>query len=123
MSDFTCDNIIMCGDLNFVFNLACDKIGENPRTNFRARNECLTLMTTYNLVDIWRDRNPMSKSYTWSSNITPGIHCRLDFFLISRHLSQAVTSMSQSPGIQSDHVMIFLSLKFSNEKRGQVIGN
>lgn len=118
MSDFTCDNIIMCGDFNFVFNLACDKIGGNPRTNFRARSECLTLMTTYNLVDIWRDRNPMSKSFTWSSNITPGIHCRLDFFLISYHMSQAVTSMSQSPGIQSDHVMIFLSLKFSNEKRG-----
>lgn len=118
MHDFTCDNIIMCGDFNFVFNLDCDKKGGQLRTKFKARDECLSLMTTFNLTDIWRDRNPMSKIYTWSSNITPGIHCRLDFFLISKHMSSYVSNSSQSSGIQSDHAMIFLTCKVSTEKRG-----
>ena len=115
---FTCDNIIICGDFNFVFSLEWDKTGGQPRTNFKARDECLNIMTTYSLVDIWRDRNPMSKSYTWSSNITPGIHCRLDFFLISHHLAHVVSNSSHSPGIQSDHWLVFLSFKLSTVTRG-----
>lgn len=106
MGDFTCNNIIMCGDFNFVFNLDLDKKGGQARTNFRARNECLTMMTNYNLVDIWRERNPLSRSFTWSSNITHNIYCRLDFFLISHHLCHSVSNTSQSPGLQSDHAMI-----------------
>ncbi|KAJ8033626.1 hypothetical protein HOLleu_23935 [Holothuria leucospilota] len=76
------------------------------------------MMTNYNLVDIWRERNPLSRSFTWSSNITHNIYCRLDFFLISHHLCHSVSNTSQSPGLQSDHAMIFLSYKLSNEKRG-----
>ena len=100
MQHFTCRNIIMCGDFNFVFDLNLDKMGGQQRTNFRARSDCLSLMATYNLVDIWRERHPLTKSYTWSSNILLGLHCRLDFFLISHHLSHVVNSLSQSPAIQ-----------------------
>ncbi|KAJ8019199.1 hypothetical protein HOLleu_42371 [Holothuria leucospilota] len=66
------------GDLNFVFNLDLDKKGGNRRTNFKAREKCLDLMGAYDLVDVWRDKNRCVKNFTWSSNIIPGIHCRLD---------------------------------------------
>ncbi|KAJ8026448.1 hypothetical protein HOLleu_31267 [Holothuria leucospilota] len=117
MQHFTCNNI-MCGDFNFVFDLNLDTIGGQQRTNFRARSDCLRLMATYNLVDIWRERHPMTKSFTWSSNILLGLHCRLDFFLISHHLSHVVNNLSQSLAIQSDHSMIFISCEMSSEKRG-----
>lgn len=80
MDNFLCESIIMAGDFNLVFSLGLDKTGGQAKTNFKARDECLSLMSVYSLIDIWRDLNPFGKCYTWSSNITPGIHCRLDFF-------------------------------------------
>ncbi|KAJ8035455.1 hypothetical protein HOLleu_22688 [Holothuria leucospilota] len=72
-------SIVLAGDFNFVFNLEHDKKGGNCNTNFKTRTECLALMTSHHLLAIWRERNPCLKYFTWSSNITPGIHCRLDF--------------------------------------------
>ncbi|KAJ8042534.1 hypothetical protein HOLleu_13609 [Holothuria leucospilota] len=107
LSSFQGDTIIMAGDFNFVFNLKLDKVGGQFKTNFKARDECLSLMTVHNLIDIWREKNPFSKHFTWSSNITPGIHCRLDFFLVSRSVEHSTTDISFSPGIQSDHFFLF----------------
>ncbi|KAJ8046856.1 hypothetical protein HOLleu_05680 [Holothuria leucospilota] len=108
----------MAGDFNFVFNLDLDKVGGLRKTSFKARDECLTLMTTFNLVDIWREKNPFLKFFTWSSNITPGIHCRLDFYLVSRNLEHNVNDASFSPGLQSDHSFISLSFMLTSMKRG-----
>lgn len=118
LNNFQGDTIICGGDLNFVFNLDLDKIGGNKRTNFKAREKCLALMDSHNLIDIWRERNPFVKNYTWSSNVTPGIHCRLDYFLISRPESYAVTDNVFSPGIQSDHSFICLSISTQLVSRG-----
>ncbi|KAJ8017477.1 hypothetical protein HOLleu_45089 [Holothuria leucospilota] len=117
ISTFSTENLIIGGDFNFVFNLALDKKGGQQRTNFNARNECLSFMTGLSLIDIWRERNPRSISFTWSSNILSGLHCRLDFFLISRHMLHSVNDVSHSPGIQSDHSFVNLSLSLFTEKR------
>lgn len=118
ISVFTCDTLIIGGDFNFVFSLDIDKKGGQQRTNFRARNECISFMTGLSLIDIWRERNPRTENFTWTSNITPGLYCRLDFFLISRHIAHSVSESSHSPGIQSDHSFVNLSLTLANEKRG-----
>lgn len=81
LNDFQCDKIIWAGDFYFVFNLDLDKVGGILRTNFNARDNCISIRQWHDLVDIWRERNPTTKLFSWSSNITPGIHCRLDFFL------------------------------------------
>ena len=115
---FKGDNIILSGDFNFVFNLELDKKGGNSNTNFKARTECLALMNTHHLIDIWRERNPRLKHFTWSSNITPGIHCRLDFFLVAKHLCHAISNVSFSPGIQSDHSFVQLTISHQSFKSG-----
>ncbi|KAJ8019198.1 hypothetical protein HOLleu_42370 [Holothuria leucospilota] len=107
----------MAGDFNFVFNLKLDKVGGQLRTNFKARDKCLSLMTVHNLIDIWREKNPFSKRFTWSSNITPGIHCRLDFYLVFRSIEHSATDISFSPGIQSDHSFIYLTLNVASTKK------
>ena len=101
-----------------MFNLELDKKGGNNNTNFKARAECLTLMTTHHLLDIWREKNPCLKHFTWSSNITPGIYCRLDFFLVAKHLYHAISNVSFSPGIQSDHSFVQLSISHQAFRRG-----
>ncbi|KAJ8047357.1 hypothetical protein HOLleu_06338 [Holothuria leucospilota] len=75
-------------------------------------------MFSHDLVDIWRERNPFDKNFTWSSNVTPGIHCRLDYFLISRHASPAVTDNVFSPGFLSDHSFVCLSIGTQEACRG-----
>ena len=110
--------IIWGGDFNFVWNIDIDKIGGQQRTNFNARREVLNMMHVYDLKDIWRDRNPRTKNYTWHSNVDKCIHCRLDFLIISNHLCNNVLNATISPIFGSDHSSVTLCLNFSN-KRGR----
>lgn len=90
LGDFRWDCLFIGRDVKFVFNLDSDKVRGNPCTYFYARDKCLEIMCTVNLVDIWRERNPHQKSFTWSSNIISGIHCKLVFFSSSRSLTHSV---------------------------------
>ncbi|KAJ8034410.1 hypothetical protein HOLleu_21234 [Holothuria leucospilota] len=118
MGSFLCETIVMAGDFNFVFSLELDKTGGQAKTNFKARDKWLSLMSVYSLIDIWRGMNPFGKHYTWSSNITPDIHCRLDYFLISHHLRPSVHSVHFSPGLQSDHCFCILVIAPVQMARG-----
>ncbi|KAJ8023150.1 hypothetical protein HOLleu_38251 [Holothuria leucospilota] len=75
-------------------------------------------MNHFTLSDVWRERNPLSPGYSWSSNIS-NIRCRLDFFLISRNLLINVTDCYFQPPILSDHSLIVLSLTSTFEPRGR----
>ena len=115
---FNCNAIIWAGDFNFVFNLSLDKQGGDARTNFKAREECLRAMFEYDLIDVWRDRNPFTKAFSWHSNIAD-IHCRLDFFLVTRSLVSKVKLCDFQPPIHSDHSLVILGLQLSEEPRGK----
>ncbi|KAJ8028749.1 hypothetical protein HOLleu_31080 [Holothuria leucospilota] len=49
--------------------------------------------------------------YTWHSNIDRAIHCRLDFFVVSRHLRTSVLNSSIISLIGSDHSGVSLELQ------------
>ncbi|KAJ8030141.1 hypothetical protein HOLleu_26461 [Holothuria leucospilota] len=118
LENLQCDNVICGGDFNFVFNLSLDKQGGAQKTNFKARDECLSFMDHFTLVDVWRERNPLSVGYSWSSNIS-NIRCRLDFFLISRNLLSNVTDCYFQPALLSDHSLTILCLTPSFKPRGR----
>ena len=71
--------------------------------------ECL--QSQLDLVDIWRIKNPNTKSFTWSQK-APRIFCRLDYYLISNNLFDTVRSTDISPAIRIDHE------KLENGQRG-----
>ena len=81
----------MGGDFNCPLNPVVDKRGGilNQRKSFTACIDCL--QTELDLVDIWRVKNPETMSFTWSQK-SPGIFCRLDYWLISNNLSDLVRS-------------------------------
>ena len=54
------------------------------------------------LVDIWRAKNPETKSYTWSQK-SPAIFCRLGYSLISNNLCDYVQSTGITPAVKTDH--------------------
>jgi len=79
------ENIIIGGDFNCPLNPVLDKKGGllNPRKSVVATVH--SLQEELDLVDIWRVKNPMGQSFTWSQN-SPRIFCRLDYWLISSTL-------------------------------------
>ena len=76
------------------------------------------IQSELDLVDIWRVKNPSTKSYTCSQK-SPNIFCRLDFWLISNNLHYLVKSVDVIPSIKTDHAAITLDLQNSdNEIKG-----
>ena len=106
------ENIILGGDFNCPLNPVLDKKGGIllPRKSVVATIDCLC--ADLDLVDIWRVKNPSTKSYTWSQN-SPMILCRLDFWLISNNLQDLVTTTDIIPAIKTDHAAISIELSIS----------
>ncbi len=61
---------------------------------------------------------PDKKRYTWHSNHKPPIFCRLDYFLISSNLLNAVNNCNILPGFLSDHSAVILNLNLCSTVRG-----
>lgn len=104
---------------NFVFNLVQGEVWEGggiPRTSFN--DNCISIMQSYDVVYILRERNPIRKCFLCSPNITSGKHCWLDLFLISRAQISNVTVRGFRPGVQSGHSFVSSSIQASAMKRG-----
>ena len=79
---------------------------KEPRKKVIEHIKCL--QNELELVDIWRIKNPQTKSYTWSQS-APQIFCRLDYWLISNNLQDFVESTDITPAIKKQ-IMQRLSL-------------
>ena len=60
------------------------------------------LQSQLDLHDIWRIKNPTTRSYTWSQS-EPQIFSRLDYWLISNCLADNVCTVDIIPSIKTDH--------------------
>lgn len=71
-------NIVIGGDFNCPLNPAIDKKG-GILIERKAVTSCIhCLKSEPDLVDIWRIKNPDSKSFTWSKK-SRRTFCRLDY--------------------------------------------
>ncbi len=79
------EKVIVGGDTNVIMNPVMDRKGGSfLETNEykKVRKEIDRLIDRNNLCDIWRNRNPDSKRFTWRRQ-NPQIHSRLDIWLVS----------------------------------------
>ena len=112
------DNIIIGGDFNCPLNPEIDKKGGIliQRKSVTACIDCL--QNQLDLVDIWRIKNPDTRSFTWSQK-SPRIFCRLDYWLISNNLNDLVKSSDIIPAIRTDHDAISIEIgELENENKG-----
>lgn len=72
----------------------------------------------FDLIDLWRERNPLTKAFSWHSSIAD-IHCRLNFLLITRSLVPKVKVCDFQLPVQSDYFLVTLGLQLSEEPRGK----
>lgn len=81
---FNDENIIMCGDWNFVINPDLDTNNYLHINKPRARKEVLdSIIEIDGFLDIYRIHNDEKREYTWSRRNPIRKQARLDFFLIS----------------------------------------
>ena len=88
-------------------NPLLDKKGGSsaPRKIAIASIECFH--EEFDLVDIWRVKNPEIKSFTSCQN-SPQIFCRLDYWFISNNLQDWIKSTDITPALKTDHSAILL---------------
>ena len=77
----TDDNLIIGGDWNLVKDIVLDKSGGLVNLKQKAITAQRELMSSLELHDIWRIKNPNTKRYTWRQK-NPFIQCRLDYFFL-----------------------------------------
>jgi len=110
-------NVIVGGDVNCPLNPTLDKRAGIMIPKKSVVNSIECLQSELDLVDIWRIKNPLTKSYTWSQK-SPVVLCRLDFWLISNNLCDFVNSADIIPAIRTDHAAISLNLVEIGEAKG-----
>ena len=103
------DNIIIGGNFNCLLNPEIDKKGGIliQRKSVTGCIDCL--QNQLNLVDIWKIKNPDTRSFAWNQK-SPRIFCCLDYWLISNHLNDLVKSSDIIPAIRTDHDAISIEI-------------
>ena len=101
------ENIVIGGDFNCPLNPTLDKTGGIMTPRKSVINCIIDVQSQLDLVDIWRVKNPQTKSFTWSQR-SPLIFCRLGYWLISNNLHYWVKATNIIPAIRNDHSAIYL---------------
>ena len=102
------------GDWNLVLNPDIDTYNYKNINNPKSRDKVLEIIGELDLIDIFRDNNPDSHTFTWRRN-TPIKQARLYFFLISDSLFSSVIKADIHCGYRTDHSMISLNFEFDKK--------
>ncbi|KAL9987009.1 hypothetical protein ACROYT_G001243 [Oculina patagonica] len=110
------DNIILGGDFNCPLE-SVDKTGGKDTNNRRSVIDSINdLRNTLGLVDIWRFHHPSSQRFTWS-NSSGKIQCRLDYWLVSKHLVPRTCKTEVKAYHDSDHSPIYVEIQYENSQK------
>ena len=105
------------GDFNVALQPSLDCSGGN--TTLKESVKFLEdLLIQYDLVDIWRVRNPKTKKFTWHQR-KPIIQRRLDYWFISDLLQDDVAKIDIITSIKTDHSATVLEVdSMADQPRG-----
>jgi len=94
-------------NLNCPLNPLLDKRGGSLELRKTAVASIGCFQDEFDLVDIWRVKNPETKSFTWCQS-SPKIFCRLDYWFISNNLHDWIQTTDKITAIKTDHSAIKL---------------
>ena len=96
------------GDFNCpLTNRDVDK--SEVKLKYKSINIINNMIDTFNLVDIWRLRNPLVKPFTWRS-LHPIVQRRLDYFFISEEVQSWIVDTNIKLAVGTDHSSIVMIL-------------
>ena len=112
-----CENVIIGGDFNLTLDPELDRL--NSLYNNRKATEFVKkAMETFNMEDIWRNRNPENKRYTWYKRHNGMSASRIDYFLVNQGVSPKIKNMEISWTNRTDHSLVTMSVEDNTLKRG-----
>ena len=112
------ETIIIGGDFNSIIDPTKDKRNGRMDTNKQNRQKINSLISEYDLSDIWRVFNFNTDHFTWHSNHNTPIFCRLDYFLTSSNIINKTSKCKITTGIRSDHSLVYFNFNPCTEPRG-----
>ncbi len=109
---FPSAEILWGGDFNTVFDDSLDRWPPKTKQMTELENICHSM----NLIDIWRQRHPQEKVYTWS-NKDRSLQSRIDFWLTSAELENKVDLIKIEPTILTDHKAITIQFHLGSDRQ------
>ena len=98
--------IIIGSDFNVILDPDLDGSGGKPKLKESCK-KIENLCSSFDLIDIWRIRNPGTKRFSWRQK-NPTIQRHLDYWLIANSIQEEVERVDIIPDIRSDHSAITL---------------
>ena len=112
------ENLMVLGDFNTSL-MPLDRAGRIPHIEDRAYKALCTLLNEYNLYDIWRNRNPSARIFSWRRVVENYItQSRIDFIFCTKNISPFVRNVYYKHNVFSDHSLVVLHADFSQVERG-----
>ncbi len=105
-------HLIIGGDFNIVLNESLDRWP--PGKPSLANSSLKTLMNKYDLYDVWREKFPRDRVYTWS-NKDGSRQSRLDYWLVSNSLDKDSITVDLLPTPLTDHKAVLLNVNLSRD--------
>lgn len=119
LSELEIQTLIMGGDFNVQMDIDPPKAGSNSSGKTTARdgylNQIKDILDDYNLVDVWKNKNPMSKKGTFHRN---NYSSRLDYIFAPAFIIPSVQSITIHPEPLSDHCIVSMEAKIRTNSRG-----
>ena len=109
-------NLIVGGDWNVTLE-AVDKKGGSQWKPTSYRNQLISMMKEFSLIDVYRNLNPSKLCFTYESKALK-LSSRIDFFLVSQPLADRVSHLDTLVSIAPDHKAIRVQLQLENDNRG-----
>ena len=100
--------VIIGGDFNVILDADLDGTVGKPQVKESCKR-IENLCSSFDLIDIWRIRNPDVKRFTWRQK-NPIIQRRLDIWLITSSIQEEVENVDIIPAIRTDHSTISMHI-------------
>ena len=104
-------NLIVGDDWDVTLE-AVDKKGGSQWKPTSYRNQVISMMKEFSLIDVYRNLNPNKLCFTYKSKL------RIDFFLVSQPFANRVSHLDTLVSIAPDHKAIRVQLQLENDNRG-----
>ena len=113
------ERFVIIGDLNVAIDNKLDRKG-SVINNDKSAKVIEDMINDLIITDVWRDRNPGVKRWSYIRTRPKFAASRIDNALVSQSMVREVTSVFYVPGILTDHAAIFISISFNNKcERGR----
>ena len=110
---------IIVGDFNFTMNCEIDRSDPKASNNDHSAEMVKQYAEDTYMTDVWRDRNPDKRTYTYCRSKPFFIGSRIDLFLTEISLNAWIKEVKIIPGFKTDHSAMIMIVKPHSIERGR----